>query len=32
MENKKILRTCNDLSMEIHSNEGESVSMYPRKP
>ena len=26
---KKILRTRNDLSMEMHSNEGESVSTYP---
>ena len=29
---KKILRTRNDLSMEMHSNEGESVSTYPRRP
>ena len=28
---KKILRTRNDLSMEMHSNEGESVSTYPRR-
>ena len=28
---KNILRTRNDLSMEIHSNEGESVSTYPRR-
>lgn len=32
MENKKIQRTRNDLSMEMHSNEGKSVSMYPRRP
>ena len=32
MENKKILCTGNDLSMEMHSNEGESVSTYPRRP
>ena len=33
MENKnKILRTHNDLSMEMHSNEGESVPTYPRRP
>ena len=29
---KKNLRTRNDLSMEMHSNEGESVSTYPRRP
>ena len=29
---KKILRTRNDLSMEMHSNEGESVSTYPHRP
>ena len=29
---KKILRTRNDLSMEMHSNEGESVYTYPRRP
>ena len=28
---KKILRTPNDLSMEMHSNEGESMSTYPRR-
>ena len=32
MENKKILRTRNDPSMEMHSNEGESVSTYLRRP
>ena len=32
MENKKILCTRDDLSMEMHSNEGESVSTYPRRP
>ena len=32
MENKKILRTRNDLSMEMHSNERESVSTYPCRP
>ena len=32
MENKKILRTRNDLSMEMHSNEEESVSTYPHRP
>ena len=32
MENKKILRTRNDLSMEMHSNEGECVPTYPRRP
>ena len=32
IENKNILRTRNDLSMEMHSNEGESVSTYPPKP
>ena len=26
------LHTRNDLSMEMHSNEGESVSTYPRRP
>ena len=31
MEKQKNLRTRNDLSMEMHSNEGESVSMYPRR-
>ena len=29
---KTILCTRNDLSMEMHSNEGESVSTYPRRP
>jgi hypothetical protein len=29
---KKILLTRNDLSMEMHSNEGDSVSTYPRRP
>jgi len=32
MENKKNLCTRNDLSIEMHSNEGESVSTYPRRP
>ena len=32
MENKKFLRTRNDLSKEMHSNKGESVSTYPRRP
>ena len=32
MENKKFLRTRNDLSMEMHNNEGESMSTYPRRP
>ena len=32
MENKKIICTRNDLSMEMHSNEGESVSTYPHRP
>ena len=32
MENKKILCTRKDLSMEMHSNEGESVSTYPHRP
>ena len=32
MENKNFLRTHNDLSMEMHINEGESVSTYPRRP
>ena len=32
MENKKFLHTRNDLSMEMHSNEGERVSAYPRRP
>ena len=29
---KKYLRTRNDLSMEMYSNKGESVSTYPHKP
>ena len=29
---QKNLRTRNDLSMEMHSNEGKSVSTYPRRP
>ena len=33
MQNKnKNLRTRNDLSMEMHSNKGESMSTYPRRP
>ena len=32
LENKKILRTRNDLAMEMHSSEGESVSTYPCRP
>ena len=32
MENKKKLRTRNDLSMEMHINEEKSVSTYPRRP
>ena len=32
MENKKFLHTRNDLSMEMHNNEGESMSAYPRRP
>ena len=32
MENKKFLATRNDLSMEMHSNEGESVSTYLCRP
>ena len=31
-KSKKNLRTLSDLSMEMHSNEGESVSMYPLRP
>ena len=29
---KKFLCTHNDLSMEMHCNEGESVSTYPHRP
>ena len=29
---KQKKRTHNDLSTEMHSNEGESVSTYPRRP
>ena len=29
---KKILRTRNDLSMEMHSNEGDSMYAYPHRP
>ena len=32
MENKKNLRTHNDLSMKMYSNEGESVPTYPHRP
>ena len=32
MENKKNSTHTQDLSVEMHSNEGESVSTYPRRP
>ena len=32
MENKKIPTHTQDLSMEMHSNEGDSVATYPCRP